>query len=290
MTFTPPFAYSFPNNPWSMKKWRKPLCRITVTREGQWQTSKCARNHVFFSKSYCESSNIVLFDPFPVINPSLRANSKKRLDCIFSLQFYCSIMIRESYWKSYLNPICYCRQHFLPHSLQVWDHGLNLHSSAFVSCLMPAKLLQSYPPLCDPVDCSPPGSSAHGILQARTLEWVAVPSSRGSSRPSGRSHVSCIAGGFFTAEPLGKPEVLDDSESTLRTQTTQQFCHKGVSWQRVQAHSGYHHPQNFPGFAILNSDLILPELAFQSFQETRWMVCPLRVSCGVDANTHMWGD
>ena len=36
---------------------------------------------------------------------------------------------------------------------------------------------------CDPLDCSPPGSSVHGILQARILEWVAMPSSRGSSQP-----------------------------------------------------------------------------------------------------------
>ena len=36
---------------------------------------------------------------------------------------------------------------------------------------------------CDPMDCSPPGSSVHGILQARTLEWVAMPSSKGSSQP-----------------------------------------------------------------------------------------------------------
>ena len=48
-----------------------------------------------------------------------------------------------------------------------------------VLCLVP----QSYQILCDPVDCSPPGSSVHGILQARTLEWVAMPSSRGSSQP-----------------------------------------------------------------------------------------------------------
>ena len=49
---------------------------------------------------------------------------------------------------------------------------------------------------CDPMDCSPPGSSVHGILQARTLEWVAVPSSRGSSWPRDReahvSYISCI--------------------------------------------------------------------------------------------------
>ena len=40
---------------------------------------------------------------------------------------------------------------------------------------MRAKLLQSCPTLCDPVDCSPPGFSVHGIFQARILEWVAVP-------------------------------------------------------------------------------------------------------------------
>ena len=51
--------------------------------------------------------------------------------------------------------------------------------------------------LCDPVDCSPPGSSVHGILQARILEWVAMPSSRGSSKPRDQtqiSYVSCIGG------------------------------------------------------------------------------------------------
>ena len=57
---------------------------------------------------------------------------------------------------------------------------------------------QSYPTLCDPMDCSPPGSSLHGILQARILEWVAMPSSRGSSQPRDQIQVSCIAGRFFT--------------------------------------------------------------------------------------------
>ena len=52
--------------------------------------------------------------------------------------------------------------------------------------------------LCDPTDCSPPGSSVHGILQARTLERVAFPFSRGSSWPRCRTPVSRIAGGFLT--------------------------------------------------------------------------------------------
>ena len=55
--------------------------------------------------------------------------------------------------------------------------------------------------LCDPMDCSPPGSSVHGILQARILERVAIPFcisfSRGSSRPRDQTQVSCFAGGFF---------------------------------------------------------------------------------------------
>ena len=51
--------------------------------------------------------------------------------------------------------------------------------------------------LCNPMDWSPPGSSVHGILQARTLEWVAIPFSRGSSWPRDRTWVSSIEGLFF---------------------------------------------------------------------------------------------
>ena len=67
--------------------------------------------------------------------------------------------------------------------------------------------IQASPTLWDAIDWSPSGSSIHGILQARTLEWVAMPSSRGSSRSRDQTHIShgsCIAGGFFTPEPLGK--------------------------------------------------------------------------------------
>ena len=59
------------------------------------------------------------------------------------------------------------------------------------------EVAQSRPTLCDLVDCSPPGSSVHGILQARILEWVAVSFSRGSSRPRDRTQVSCIGGRRF---------------------------------------------------------------------------------------------
>ena len=64
------------------------------------------------------------------------------------------------------------------------------------------KSLQSCPTLWDSMDCSPPGSYVHGILQARILEWVAMPSSRGSSQSRDKTCVSYIASlalvGFFT--------------------------------------------------------------------------------------------
>ena len=65
---------------------------------------------------------------------------------------------------------------------------------------MLAKSLQSCPTLCTLMDCSPPGSSVHEILQARILEWVSMPSSKGSSQPRDRTWVSdvfCISRRLF---------------------------------------------------------------------------------------------
>ena len=59
------------------------------------------------------------------------------------------------------------------------------------------EVAQLCPTLCDPVDCSPPGSSLHGILQARVLEWVAISFSRGSSRPRDQTRVSHSPGRRF---------------------------------------------------------------------------------------------
>ena len=75
---------------------------------------------------------------------------------------------------------------------------------------MHAKSLQSCPTLRDSIDCSPPGSSVHGILQVRILEWVTVPSFRGPSWPRDRtrdSYVSCIGTDrfFTTSTTWGAP-------------------------------------------------------------------------------------
>ena len=61
---------------------------------------------------------------------------------------------------------------------------------------MKVLVAQWCPTLCDSLDCGPPGSSVHGILQARILEWVAISYSRGSPQPRDQTEI-CIAGKFF---------------------------------------------------------------------------------------------
>ena len=64
---------------------------------------------------------------------------------------------------------------------------------------------QSCLTLCDPLNCSPPGSSVCGILQSRILEWVVISFPRGSSQPGDRALASCIACWFLPSEQPGKP-------------------------------------------------------------------------------------
>ena len=75
-----------------------------------------------------------------------------------------------------------------------WQAG----SLPLAPCAAAAKLLQSCPALCDPMDYSPPGPTVPGLLQAGILEWVAIPFSRASSWPRDQTWVSYIASRFFT--------------------------------------------------------------------------------------------
>ena len=130
------------------------------------------------------------------------------------------IQIHQHYWKKQPERI-------LPTGLtSKWPWGWNQEWDPPVKCSLEilktptssgyvcvcvykhAKLLDLYPTFGNPKGCSWPGSSVHGILQARTLAWVAMPSSRGSSWPRHWTCVSCgscIASRIFTAEPPRKP-------------------------------------------------------------------------------------
>ena len=94
--------------------------------------------------------------------------------------------------------------------------GFNLEDRC--AC-MRAKLLQSCPTLRNPMDCSPPDSSFHGVLQARILEWVAMPSSRGSSQPRDRKCISvspALTGRFFTTSTTWKAPHLGTKVNYLQ--------------------------------------------------------------------------
>ena len=82
---------------------------------------------------------------------------------------------------------------------------------------MCAKPLQLCLTFCDPMDCSPPGSSLHGILQARILEWVAISSSRGSSRLRDRTRVaSCLLPWQVDSLPLAPPGKPREDEGSIK--------------------------------------------------------------------------
>ena len=99
------------------------------------------------------------------------------------------------------------------------------HASLHVLC----SVIQSHTTRCNSMDCSQPGSSIHGVLQARIPEWVAISFSRGSSPPRDQTQVSCIAGRFFTAEPPWKPQPLSmvlpiSSGFTIVKNSYKYFC------------------------------------------------------------------
>ena len=86
----------------------------------------------------------------------------------------------------------------LPYSTLCWEDSFWSLIALWVHAW---EITQSCPTLWSPMGCSPPGSSVHGILQARILEWVAMSSYRGSSQARDQTRVFCIswiAGGFFT--------------------------------------------------------------------------------------------
>ena len=83
-----------------------------------------------------------------------------------------------------------CIHYALIHTLNICIYIKHLFWFGLVAKLCPT--------LVDPMDCSLPGSSVHGILQARTLEWVAISFSRGSFQPRNQTQVFCIAGRLFT--------------------------------------------------------------------------------------------
>ena len=106
----------------------------------------------------------------------------ERAKCAYLFSLFCSVMSHLSMklpWWKYLH------------------NGNGQVQQAKVVCLCLCLVAHLWPTLCNPLDCSLPGSSVHGIFQARILEWVAIFFSKGSSLSRNQTHVSCIAGSFL---------------------------------------------------------------------------------------------
>jgi len=118
-----------------------------------------------------------------------------------SFWMWISIFFSIINWKDYLFTfVCFwylCQRWVDCRCVDLFLGSLLVYMSVFYvsACVL---VTQSCPTLCDPLDCSPPGFSVHGILQARILEWVTIPFARGSSQPRDWTWVSYIVRGFFT--------------------------------------------------------------------------------------------
>ena len=94
---------------------------------------------------------------------------------------------------------------------------------------MKVSVAQSCQTLCNPIDCSLPGSSVHGIPQARILEWVAIPFSWGFSQPRDQTWVSCIAGRFFKCLSHREATIYDImNNKKKRIQTVENWTNDSV--------------------------------------------------------------
>ena len=114
------------------------------------------------------------------------------MGCGFLIHFI-SYKVRESKWLS--------RNTHQIHFFCKYLHNQVVYCNSFLYYLVQkVKVLITWscPTLCDPTECSPPGSSVHGILQERILEWVAISFPKGTSWPRDQTWVSCIAFRFFT--------------------------------------------------------------------------------------------
>ena len=111
----------------------------------------------------------------------------------------CHVLLQRIFPTQELNPRLFCLMH--------WQAGSLPLAPSWKSIIMHVCVLvtQSCLTLWDSMDCSPPGSSIHGILQARILEWLAIPSSRGSSPPGIEPGPLALQVDSLPSEPQGMP-------------------------------------------------------------------------------------
>ena len=212
---------AFPHSPWRIKKvveghleewfhsrsWSVKWKSLTFTHVRLYATPWTIQS------VECLQARILEWVAFPFSRGSSQPRNWTQVSCIAG-RFFTSWAIREAQkWKrrQIWYPMLNC-----PSSVIEWNRprifdlvkilpsspDLDFMSSVLLD-KVPSEVLVAQPSLAlwDPMDCSPRGSSVHGILQARILEWVAMPSSRGSSQPRSPT----LRADSLPSEPPGKP-------------------------------------------------------------------------------------
>ena len=160
-----------------------------------------------FSKKEVRKCHLTLFSKFWRLNcitplkSTLKVNEEleKEWQHLWHMHFKRKFMSRNAWSSS--REISYQTADSVWLGLRLCSHSqycLGRKTDQLYLCKVKMLVAQSCPTPCDLVDCSPPGSSVHGILQAGILEWVAIPFSRISSRPRDWTQVSWITSRFFT--------------------------------------------------------------------------------------------
>ena len=158
--------------------------------------------------------------------------------------------------------------------------GTGRHINVLISTHSCSRLVaQSFPSLWDPVDRSPPGSSVHGILQARTLEWVVVPSSRGSSRPREENprllHFLCLLHFREILYPLSHPGGLThvSNRQLMGSSCTTQGAQLCAPWWPRGVGRGIQERLKREGICILTADSCCTAETTQHVKQLHVCVC-----------------
>ena len=170
-------------------------------------------SHGWLQKSYRGSSGYSLLKEITEVHPLLRIeNTCTYGDGVTGPARACMWSGKNRGWEIYthINVYASYSNKYIFHSYMCTNmcdlfELCKINNLTLTVCPFLKIVAQSCLTLCDPMDYSLPGSSVHGIFQARILEWLAIFFSRGSSWPRDWTQISCIASRFFTVWATGRP-------------------------------------------------------------------------------------